>query len=60
MHLSFVIEQLVKSCELAEHCADVDDVPRMYRRGSSEETKGNSAILSILGALTEISWEFMP
>lgn len=38
-----------------EHCADVDEVPRMRMNGSSEEARGNSAILSIRGALTETS-----
>lgn len=38
-----------------EHCADVDEVSRIGMSGSSEEAKGNSAILSILGALTETS-----
>lgn len=38
-----------------EHCADVDEVPRIRINGSSEEARGNSAILSIRGALTETS-----
>lgn len=38
-----------------EHCADVDEVLWTGMRGSSEEAKGNSAILSIRGAFTETS-----
>lgn len=59
MHLSFVIEQSMLSGEEDEQRADVDDVLGMGSRGSSDEARGNSAILSILGALTETSGEFM-
>lgn len=55
MHLSFVIERLMLSGDEEEHCADVDEVSRMQMNGSSEEARGNSAILSIRGALTETS-----
>ena len=55
--MSFVIERSALSIDEEENFADVDDVPRMSKRGSSEEAKGNSAILSILGALTETSGE---
>ena len=39
--------------------AEVDDVFRIGRNGSSYEASGNSAILSIRGALTETSGDFI-
>lgn len=58
VHLSFVIEQSVLLfAELEEQRADVDDGPRRGRKGSSQNAIGNSAILSIRGALTETSRE---
>lgn len=53
MHLSFVIEQSPQLGDEEEPCADDDKVPWMGNRGFSDEAKGNSAILSILGELTE-------
>ena len=59
VHLSFVIEQSALSGGEEEHCADVDEVLRTGNKDSSDEPKGNSAILSIRGALTETSGESM-
>lgn len=59
MHLSFVIEQSMLSGDEDEQRADVDDVFGMGSKGSSDEASGNSAILSIRGALTETSGDFM-
>lgn len=59
VHLSFVIEQSMLSGEEDEQHADVEDVLGMGSKGSSDEARGNSAILSILGALTETSGDFM-
>lgn len=55
VHLSFVIERSGLSEVVEEHCAEVDEVLRIGKSGSSEEVNGNSAILSMRGALTEIS-----
>lgn len=59
MHLSIVIEWSTLTGGEDEHRADVDEVLRMGKRGSSEDAKGNSAILSIRGALTETSGDSM-
>jgi hypothetical protein len=44
---------------LHDPCAEVDEVLRKGRNGSSYEANGNSAILSIRGALTETSGDFI-
>ena len=58
VHLSFVIEWS-PIMELEEPCAEVDEVFGTGKKGLSYEANGNSAILSIRGALTETSGEFM-
>jgi len=44
--------------ELEEQRAEVNDGPRIGKKGSSQKAIGNSAILSIRGALTETLGEF--
>jgi len=49
-----VLEQsAVLRVELEEQRAEVDDVPWIGKKGSSQKAIGNSAILSIRGSLTE-------
>lgn len=53
VHLSFVMDRSTKRGVAEEPWAD--DSLWIENKGSSEEANGNSAILSIRGALTEIS-----
>jgi len=46
-------QSAVLRVELEEQRAEVDDGPRTGKKGSSLKAIGNSAILSIRGALTE-------
>lgn len=58
VHLSLVIEWTV-SGEADEHWGDVEEVLGMGKRESSGDVKGNSAILSNRGALTETSGDWI-
>jgi len=60
VHLSLVIKHSALFGEPEEHWAEVDEVPWTGKRESWQEARGNSAILSIRGALTETSGESMP